>query len=169
MRTVNPTRMAQVKDFLGSLGEKISDFDKGYSDKIAAMYDRMPEDGNFGAVKALGQLFGGGTPSFKGPLQDTSATPTSGSRFMAGAIPALNTIPKYAAPVAGLTLAGQGLAGLTNQIMESTGGPADGQEPGQIPLDQNLALGMTLGAAGIAGYEGLDNMNPKYIRDIRLN
>lgn len=166
MRTVNPTRMAQVRDFLSSIGSKVQNFDEAYSNKIANMYDRMPEDGNFGAVKGIGQLFGGGTPSFRGPLEDTSATSTMGSRFMAGAIPALNMIPKYAAPVAGLTLAGQGLAGLTNQIMETTGGPADGQEPGQLPLDQSLAAGMTVGALAGGVWEGLDNM-PHRDPDIR--
>ena len=158
MRTVNPTRMAQAKEFLASLGKKVANFDEAYSNKIADMYDCMPEDGNFGAIKGIGQLFGGGTPSFKGPLTDTSATSTAGSRFMAGAIPAFNMIPKYAAPVAGLTLAGQGLAGLTNQIMESTGGPADGQEPGQIPFDQTLAAGLTIGALAEGVYQGLDNI-----------
>ena len=160
MRTVNPTRMAQVRDFLSSIGNKVQNFDEAYSNKIADMYDRMPEDGNFGAVKGIGQLFGGGTPSFRGPLEDTSATSTMGSRFMAGAIPALNTIPKYAAPVAGLTLAGQGLAGLTNQIMESTGGPADGQEPGQLPFDQSLATGITVGALAGGAWEGIHHSMP---------
>lgn len=168
MHKVNPTRMAQVTEFLSGLADKAADFDDAYSMKIADMYGRLPDDGNFGAVKAVGQLFGGGTPSLRGPLEDTSATPTKGSKFMAGAIPALNMIPKYAAPVAGLTLAGQGLAGLTNQIMESTGGPADGQEPGQIPLDQTLAAGLTLGAVGLAGLEGLESMrDDDYRRMIR--
>lgn len=167
MRKVSPARMAQVKEYLSGLGKKVSNFDEAYSDKIADMYESLPDNGRFGAVKGIGQLFGGGTPSFTGrPVDDTSDSPTAGSAFLAGAIPALNMIPKYAVPVAGLTLAGQGLAGLTNQIMESTGGPADGQEPGQIPLNQTLATGLTLGAAGAAAVGGARNVRDYVYREM---
>ncbi len=145
-------RMAQVGDWLNARGRNFRNFDTAYSKAIGDMYEDLPQ--GWGAVSAMGQSFGGAVPLGGKVTDETFGGPTAFDAGMQAALPYINAIPKYAAPVAGLTLAGQGLAGITNHLMASTGGPADGQSPGELPFDQTLAGGIALGASAGAIYEG---------------
>ena len=107
-------------DQLRKAGTAMRDADRWYSDRIANMY---PDTigGNLGA------MVGGGIYSF-----ERADIPGDGwqERAVSYALPAVNAVPKYVLPAAGLTLAGRGLYDLTNQF----GGAADQQEPSQLTL-----------------------------------
>lgn len=119
-------RVGEGKGVLEALLGRVQEFDEGYSDKIAAMYQ---DKGPVGQV--AGDLLGG-TPSFK---KADMIPDTAFDRVIAPAaqyvLPAVNAVPKYVLPAAGVTLAGKGLIDIANAINAQLG---DRQENGQIPL-----------------------------------
>ena len=108
---------------LRKAGAAIRSFDDAYSEKIRGMYDNANP-----AVQAAGYMVGGGHPSLR-RAEPEGAEGIVGKALEYG-IPAVNAVPKYVLPAAGVTLAGQGLYDLTNQF----GGVADMQEPSQLSL-----------------------------------
>ena len=114
--------MAYGMQQLRKAGAALRSMDDAYSLRIAEMYPDTP-------AGAMGKLFGGGMPSTK-RAEMTSAEPGTVDVAMSYALPAINAVPKYVLPAAGVTLAGKALVDLTTRF----GGPADGQEPNQLSL-----------------------------------
>ena len=113
---------------LRKAGDAIRNFDDGYSEKIRDMYE-----GTNPLVQVAGMGFGGGHPSFRKGEIDRTATSRVGKaaeEVMEYALPAINAVPKYVLPAAGVTLAGKGLYDLTMQF----GGAADQPEQHQLPM-----------------------------------
>ena len=101
-----------------SLGRNVRNFDDAVSQKFAQMY----EGGN-PAVRAAGYLIGGAHPSFrKAELSMVEGSETRNQQMLRTAmeygVPAMNAVPKYVAPVAGVTAAGMGLIELTNAFTD---------------------------------------------------
>ena len=119
-------RVGEGKGVLEALLGRVRDFDEGYSEKIAAMYQDK------GAVTPVATALLGGIPSFK---KADMVPDTAFDRVIAPAaqyvLPAVNAVPKYVLPAAGVTLAGKGLIDMANAINAQLG---DRQENGQIPL-----------------------------------
>ena len=116
-------------EFLAGLLEKARNLDDAYTARINKMYE-----GSNPAVRTAAVIAGGGHPSLrKGEVEHLVYGPETrmqrGARnVMEYVLPAVNAVPKYVLPAAGVTLAGKGLIDLA----ASFGGPADQQEPGQI-------------------------------------
>jgi hypothetical protein len=104
--------MAYGMDQLRKAGQAIRDMDDAYSLRIANMYP----DTKAGVV---GQMFGGGMPSTR-PAEVMSAEPGAIDKAMSYALPAINAVPKYVLPAAGVTLAGKGLVDMANVIGQQT-------------------------------------------------
>ena len=97
-----------------SVGRNIRNFDDAYSQEIAQMYE-----GANPVVRAASYMVGGAHPSFrKGDLSKGMGPETRREQMLRNAmeygVPAMNAVPKYVVPVAGVTLAGRGLIDLTN-------------------------------------------------------
>ena len=111
------------KEFLESILGKVQEFDQGYSDKIAAMYQDK------GPVGQVAGYFLGGHPSFKKP-EDVSRK-TELDRALAPLIeygvPAVNAVPKYVLPTTGVTLAGKALYDLIQLL-------GDGQTDSELRM-----------------------------------
>ena len=146
-------------DFLTGLLEKARGVDDAYSARINKMYE-----GSNPAVRTAAALAGGGHPSLrKGEVEHLVYGPETkvqrGARnAVEYALPAVNAVPKYVLPAAGVTLAGKGLMDLAT----SFGGLADQQQPGQINMGQ--VAGFTAVGAGIAAGPSIHNAirDPKY-------
>ena len=113
---------------LRKAGTAIRDMDDAYSDRIRDMYEGTNPLVQVGAV-----MFGGGHPSFRKGEVDRQATSRIGKGAeiaMEYALPAINAVPKYVLPTAGVTVAGRGLM----DIAAAFGGQADEPEPNQLPL-----------------------------------
>ena len=131
----------QVMGALRKAGQAVKDFDTAYSGKIAQMYvgplekasleGRTPNPVQV-ATGVFGSMLGGGVPSFERLKIDYQADDPL--RNLDGVVsrilPAINTVPKYVLPAAGITLAGKGLYDLTTQF----GNAADYPEEGQLRL-----------------------------------
>ena len=112
-------------------GQALQGFDDAYSAKIRDMYE-----GANPAVQTAGNMFLGGHPSLrKGqPLPSSDGTMPEGVAAAAieYGLPAINAVPKYALPAAGVALAGKGIMDLATG--NAFGGPADQQEPQQLRM-----------------------------------
>ena len=137
-------------DFLTGLLEKARGVDDAYSARINKMYE-----GTNPAVRTAAALAGGGHPSLrKGEVEHLVYGPETrvqrGARnAVEYALPAVNAVPKYVLPAAGVTLAGKGLMDLATAF----GGPADQQQPGQISLGQSAGVALTSGGSVALGME----------------
>lgn len=123
-------RVGEGKGVLEALLGRVRDFDEGYSNKIAAMYDDKNP-----LLRAASYTVLGGHPSFVRSEPQYKDGSSKLERVMeeisSYAIPAVNAVPKYVLPAAGVTLAGKGLIDMANAINAQLG---DRQENGQIPL-----------------------------------
>ena len=116
--------MAYGKEQLRKAGEAIRSFDDSYSAKIREMYKGK------GGVAGVAMGFMGGHPSFrKGEVKDAPGGQV-GRAIAEYSLPAINAVPKYVLPAAGVTLAGKGLYDLATQF----GGAADYPEPNQLSM-----------------------------------
>jgi len=111
----------QIMNGLRKAGEGIRNIDDAYSAKIADMYS-----GQHPMVQAGAYMGGGAHPSFRKSeiAQGVYGPETLPQRYsreaMQYAIPAMNAVPKYVLPAAGVTLAGSALIDLANQIGQQT-------------------------------------------------
>ncbi len=99
-----------------SLGRNVRNFDDAYSQKIAQMYE-----GANPAVKAASYMVGGAHPSLRrAELSRGMGPETRNEQMLRNAmeygVPAMNAVPKYVVPIAGVTAAGMGLMELTNSF-----------------------------------------------------
>lgn len=106
----------QLRDGMMSVGRNIRNLDDVYSQKIAQMYE-----GANPAVRAASYMIGGAHPSLrKAELSRGMGPETRNEQMLRNAmeygVPAMNAVPKYVAPVAGVTAAGMGLIELTNSF-----------------------------------------------------
>ena len=114
-----------MRQFLQTAGERIRSFDDAYSAKIRDMYE-----GASPAVRAMGYTVGGGYPSLRrGEVEREIGPETRRQQLqrqaMEYALPIANAVPKYVLPAAGITLAGQGLMALTQELNQQTSGTLD--------------------------------------------
>jgi len=108
----------QLRDGMMSLGRNVRNFDDAYSQKIAQMYE-----GANPAVKAASYMIGGAHPSLRrGELSRGMGPETRNEQMLRNAmeygVPAMNAVPKYVVPIAGVTAAGMGLIELTNAFTD---------------------------------------------------
>ena len=108
----------QLRDGMMSLGRNVRNFDDAYSQKIAQMYE-----GANPVVQAAGYMMGGAHPSLRRAELSREVGPETRNqqmvrRAMEYGVPAMNAVPKYVAPVAGVTAAGMGLIELTNAFTD---------------------------------------------------
>jgi len=105
---------------LRKAGQALRDFDDAYSAKIAQMYE-----GSNPAIQAAAYMVGGAHPSLRKGEVDRVYGPETmpqrvGREAMEYALPAVNAVPKYVLPAAGVTLAGKGLIDMANVIGQQT-------------------------------------------------
>ena len=137
----------------------LSKFDKQYSDKIGEMYaDKGP------IPQALSVLIGGATPSFsgkavvpKGPINiGPYKVPEKADAAVRGLIeygvPAMNAVPKYVLPAAGVTLAGQALIDTANAIQGAQ------QTEATLGIDAGQVASASLAGGGLAAGPGIVEM-----------
>jgi len=145
-------------DMLKQIIEGLQDVDDRYSLRIRDMYkDANP------IVRTLGTGIGGGLPSLRksvlSPFTDNPVVRDKMGRpvgrygpetyigqkqrqLVEYGLPAVNAVPKYIIPAAGVALAGRGVM----DFAAGFGGPADEQEPGQLSI--------TPGSVGLAALTG---------------
>lgn len=113
------------QNFLKRVLEAAQGFDDKYSEKIRDMYK-----GANPAVQAMAYTVGGGHPSLRKGQVEAGDNPrlAEGLNY---ALPAVNAIPKYVLPGAGVTMAGAALIDLANKVNSQLG---DRQEGGQLQL-----------------------------------
>ena len=104
----------QLRDGILSVGRNMRNLDDAYSQKIAQMYE-----GANPVVRAAGYMVGGAHPSLrKAEVSRGMGPETRNEQMLRNAmeygVPAMNAVPTYVVPVAGLTAAGAGLIELTN-------------------------------------------------------
>ena len=87
--------------------------DDAYSAKIANMYQ-----GANPAVQAGAYMVGGAHPSLR--KAEPEGAKGAVRAMLEYGIPAVNAVPKYVLPAAGVTLAGKGLIDLANAIGQQT-------------------------------------------------
>ena len=122
-------------DMLNSIIDKLRTFDDSYTARINRMYE-----GANPAVQAAVVVAGGGHPTLrKGSIDGLEGAAQTAMEY---ALPVASAVPKYVIPAAGVALAGRGVM----DIAAGFGGPADEQEPGQLPI--------TPGAVGLAALTG---------------
>lgn len=101
---------------LGRIGRGVRGVDDVYSDKFAQMYART----NNPVVKAAGYMVGGAHPSFRLAEPDYRDGANKVQQMLGNAskyaIPAVNAVPKYVLPAAGITAAGMGLMELAQAL-----------------------------------------------------
>ena len=122
-------RVGEGKGVLEALLGRVREFDRGYSEKIGAMYaDKNP------VLRAASYTVLGGHPSFERSEPQYDGDPSKYTQLdkrlgeiNSYVIPAVNAVPKYVLPAAGVTLAGKGLIDIANAINAQLG---DSQGPG---------------------------------------
>jgi hypothetical protein len=146
-------------DMLKQIVESLQGADDKYSARIRDMYkDANP------VVRTLGTGIGGGLPSLRkatlSPFTDNPVVRDKMGRpvgrygpetyigqkqrqLVEYGLPAVNAVPKYVIPAAGVALAGRGVM----DIAAGFGGPADEQEPGQLSMLGSVGLGALTAAA----------------------
>jgi hypothetical protein len=133
-------------DMINRVIDSLRGIDDDYTTRINDMYR-----GSGPIMRSFGAVLGGGHPSLrKGTVEQDIYGPerriTQGTRqTLEYALPAISAVPKYVIPAAGVALAGRGVS----DIVDSFGGPADQQQPGELSLSQ-ATLGVA--ALGTAGY-----------------
>ena len=152
----------EVRRKAGDMLKQIIESLQGADDKYSARIRDMYKDAN-PIVRTLGTGIGGGLPSLRkatlspftdNPIvRDKMGKPVGryGPETYMGqkqrqlveyGLPAVNAVPKYVIPAAGVALAGRGVM----DIAAGFGGPADEQEPGQLSI--------TPGSVGLAALTG---------------
>ena len=106
--------MAHGRELLRKAGEALRGMDDAYSAKIAEMYE-----GSNPAVQAAAYMVGGAHPSTRKAIPEGSEGSIMHGILEYG-IPAINAVPKYVLPAAGVTLAGKGLIDMANVIGQQT-------------------------------------------------
>ena len=101
-----------MRESLRKAGTAIRNMDDAYSAKIAQMYP----DTKTGVLAAT---FGGGIPSFRRAVPE-SAQPGQIDEVMSYALPAINAVPKYVLPSAGVGLALKGALDMAAVIRQQT-------------------------------------------------
>ncbi len=133
-------------DMINRVIDSLRGIDDDYTTRINDMYK-----GSGPIMESFGAMVGGGHPALrKGVVEQDIYGPerriTQGARqALEYALPIASTVPKYVIPAAGVALAGRGVS----DIVDSFGGPADQQQPGELSLSQAI-LGVA--ALGTAGY-----------------
>ncbi len=128
-------------DGLRKAGMAIRSFDDAYSEKARDLYTPLVESDSpmLQSLGVAGAYLGGGIPSTRKAGYTKSSTFMNKQHEMAENVivpalsylhPAQSAAVKYAAPAAGVTLAGRGLM----DIAAAFGGQADEPEPNQLPL-----------------------------------
>ena len=100
-------------DQLRKAGAALRGMDDAYSAKIAQMYE-----GTNPAVQAGAYMVGGAHPSLRKSEFEGVEGPVKA--MLEYGIPAVNAVPKYVLPAAGVTLAGKGLIDMANVIGQQT-------------------------------------------------
>ena len=104
---------------LRKAGEALRGMDDAYSAKIAQMYE-----GSNPAVQAAAYMVGGAHPSLRKAQPEIKDHQKEADKIMGRiaeyAIPAINAVPKYVLPAAGVTLAGKGLIDMAGMIGQQT-------------------------------------------------
>lgn len=132
-----------VGNALRKAGQALTNFDEGYSDRIADMYLKNDEDNQ---VKQLAAMFGGGTPMNYQESIDGFANKAKVS----------SAVSKYVLPAAGVTLAGKGLidiAGAIGQQTTSTLEPTGYDYIENVPKERTIK-GSPEGELLVAGMRG---------------
>ena len=136
----------QIMDGLRKAGQRLSDFDNAYADKLAAALTGDPE--KVGFLRSTLAGIAGSTPrNTKADIDFDSAefkALPSHYQFFSKNIewggPAAGYGIRYGLPAVGVTLAGKGLYDLSQGLYAMAadtpvfGGPEDGAQPGQLPL-----------------------------------
>jgi hypothetical protein len=141
---------SEVKRKAGDMINRVIDGLRGIDDDYTTRINDMYK-GSGPIMRSFGAVLGGGHPSLrKGTVEQDIYGPerriTQGTRqALEYALPAISAVPKYVIPAAGVALAGRGVS----DIVDSFGGPADQQQPGELSLSQAI-LGVA--ALGTAGY-----------------
>ena len=146
-------------DMLRQIIESLQSADDKYSARIRDMYKDSPK-----LTRVLGQGIGGGIPSLRkaelgyftetpmpkdargmstGRYGPETATEQIKREIVQYGLPAVNAVPKYVIPAAGVALAGRGVM----DIAAGFGGPADEQEPGQLSIPGSVGIAALTGAA----------------------
>ena len=94
-------------------GQALRAMDDAYSAKIAQMYE-----GSNPAVQAGAYMVGGAHPSLRKAQPEGAEGPVKA--LLEYGIPAVNAVPKYVLPAAGVTLAGKGLLDMADMIGQQT-------------------------------------------------
>ena len=105
--------MAYGMDKLRKAGVALQSMDDAYSAKIAQLYE-----GSNPAVQAGAYMIGGAHPSLRKAEPEGAEGPVKA--MLEYGIPAVNAVPKYVLPAAGVTLAGKGLIDMANVIGQQT-------------------------------------------------
>lgn len=109
----------QIMDGLRKAGHGLRSFDDAYSAKIANMYQ-----GSSPAVQAASYMVGGAHPSLRKAEPDYRDGASKLEQAIGSAsiyaIPAMNAVPKYVLPAAGVTMAGAALIELAGAIGQQT-------------------------------------------------
>ena len=92
--------------------------DDRYSAAIASMYE-----GANPAVQAAGYMLGGGHPSLRKAVPEDVAEGALRTALEYG-IPAINAVPKYVLPAAGVGLAVQGVMDIAHELDQQGNGVA---------------------------------------------
>ena len=129
-----------MMDVLRSAGDKLNGFDQMYSDAVKR---RVYGDDPSGTKGIIGDALGGRWGDVEVDDELLSSMPNyikAGARAYQYGVPAVGYTTRYALPAAGVTLAGKGLYDITQGLYAAAsatpvfGGPEDGQQPGQLPL-----------------------------------
>ena len=111
--------MAHGMNQLRKAGQALRGMDDAYSAKIAQMYE-----GSNPAVQAAAYMVGGAHPSLRKAEPDyrdgASKLEQAIGNAAVYAVPAMNAVPKYVLPAAGVTLAGKGLLDMAGMIGQQT-------------------------------------------------
>ena len=161
-------------DMINRVIDSLRGIDDDYTTRINDMYK-----GSGPIMESVGAMIGGGHPALrKGVVEQDIYGPerriTQGARnALEYALPAISVVPKYVIPAAGVALAGRGVS----DIVDSFGGPADQQQPGELSLSQAILGVAALGTAGYGAGElykeqsslnnMLNDMNANNIRNFR--
>ena len=103
-------------NILRRAGTSLRDMDDAYSAKIGQLYE-----GANPAVQAAASMVGGAHPSLRKGEVDRQIGPETrmqqiGRNAIEYGLPAMNAVPKYVLPAAGVTAAGQGLMALAQMM-----------------------------------------------------
>lgn len=102
-----------MREQLRKAGKALQGMDDAYSAKIAQMYE-----GSNPAVQAAAYMVGGAHPSLRKAQPEGAEGPVKA--MLEYGIPAVNAVPKYVLPAAGVTLAGKGLIDMANVLGQQT-------------------------------------------------